>query len=302
MDLMPIRLSETHASTSTCQMCQRYCTLRSGQAGYCQTVVNHDGVLYSTIYGLIAEHGVDPIEKKPVRCYRPGTTVLSIASLGCNLRCDWCQNWEIAFVDAHRPVAGRRYTPDEVVTAARQAGCAGIAWTYNEPSIWVDFIADCARAARTAGLYTVLVTNGMFSKESLMLLAPLIDVYRADLKSFDDNLLRQHAHWANSRDIRSGIITMHQVGVHVELVTVVMPGFHDDDQIDRMAEWIASALDPEIPWHLTRFVPYARLTELPPTSPEQLVAAAERAYLAGLRRIYVGDWYESALYAPGYSL
>lgn len=299
LELMPIRLAAVQGAAVTCGMCQRYCTLRPEQAGFCRTVVNRNGALYSTIYGLIAEHGVDPIEKKPVRCYKPGTKVLSIGSFGCNLRCSWCQNWEIAFVDAQQPIAGRRYRPAEVVAAAQRAGCAGIAWTYNEPSIWVDFIVDCANEARAAGLYTVLVTNGMFSPESLALLAPLIDVYRADFKSLDDALLGQHAHLSSTAEIRHGITMMQQAGVHVELVTVVMPETHTGEHICRMAEWIVTTLGPETPWHLTRFVPYARLTTLPPTSPAALLEAGERAFAVGMRRVYLGDWYESVQYSPG---
>lgn len=280
-------------------MCRRYCAIRPGQAGFCRAVVNRNGALYSTIYGLVAEYGVDPIEKKPVRCYQPGTRVLSLGTFGCNLRCAWCQNWEIAFVDASQPIAAPRYAPNDVVAAAQAAGCAGIAWTYNEPSIWVDFIADCADAAHAAGLYTVLVTNGLFSPESLELLGPLIDVYRADLKSFDAALYRQHCQLTSGESVRDGIVAMRQAGCHVELVTVVMPTFITAGHMERMAEWIVETLGPATPWHLTRFVPYARLTSLPPTSVADLHQAGAIAHQAGMSRVYVGDWYESVLYTPG---
>jgi pyruvate formate lyase activating enzyme len=280
-------------------MCRRYCAIRPGQAGFCRTVINDGGVLYSTIYGLIAEHGADPIEKKPVRCYRPGTKVLSLGTFGCNLRCDWCQNWEIAFVDARAPITTPRYSAMDVVAAARASGCDGIAWTYNEPSIWVDFIADCATAAHAAGLYTVLVTNGLFSPESLAVLQPLIDVYRADLKSLDAELYRRHCSLSSGAAVRDGILTMHQAGVHIELVTVVMPTFVTGDHLARMADWITASLGPAIPWHLTRYVPYARLADLRPTTVEELRQAAVIAHAAGMTRVYVGDWYESVLYRPG---
>lgn len=294
--LQLLRLQQMAGSATVCTMCRRYCALQSGQVGFCRTVINMEGALYSTIYGLIAEHGVDPIEKKPVRCYQPGTRVLTVGSFGCNLRCDWCQNWEIAFVDASTPIPGRRYTPAEVVAAAQRAGCAGIAWSYNEPGIWVDFIADCAIQAHQAGLYTVLVTNGLLSQESLALLRGLIDVYRADFKSLDSELFRQHAHLPSSAAVLDSLLTMRQDGAHLELVTVVMPHFITDDHLQRMAAWIVAHLGAETPWHLTRFVPYARLTELPPTPVGALERAGALAAQAGLRRIFLGDWYEAAQY------
>lgn len=298
MDLRPLALVDTSGPTPICRMCQRYCTIPPDQSGFCHTVINQNGVLYSTIYGLIAEHGIDPIEKKPVRCYRPGTRVLSLGTFGCNLRCNWCQNWEIAFVDARKPVAAQRYAPADVIATALRAGCAGIAWTYNEPSIWVDYIADCAIAARAAGLYTALVTNGLFSAESIAVLQPLIDVYRVDFKSLDDRMYRDHCHLPAHQSILDNIVTMHRAGVHIELVTVVMPDYIADEHIARMAEWIRQQLGPATPWHLTRFTPYARLTSLPPTTPAALADAGAIAHAAGLRRVYIGDWYEAVLYAP----
>lgn len=293
--LHALDLATYSAEGTRCLMCQRYCRIGEGQSGYCKTVVNRGGILYSTIYGLIAEYGADPIEKKPVRCYRPGTKVLSLGSFGCNLRCAWCQNWEIAFVDAQVPPAGQRYSPADVVAAAQRAGCAGIAWTYNEPSVWVDFIADCARLAHESGLYTVLVTNGMFSSESLCLLAPLIDVYRADFKSLDQQIYQNFTHLSTNDPILSGIRFMHQAGVHVELVTVLMP-ILDAEHVARMASWIVEELGQDVPWHLPRFVPYAQLPNLAPTSARDLAQARVIAQTAGLKRVFVGDWYEIGTY------
>ncbi len=294
--LHPLQLQQRRDVGTTCTMCRRYCTLRPGQAGFCRTVVNRDGVLYSTIYGLVAEYGVDPIEKKPVRCFRPGTRVLTLGSFGCNLRCSWCQNWEIAFVDASTPIKARRYTPAEVIARAQQAGCAGIAWSYNEPGIWIDYIVACARLAHAAGLYTVMVTNGLLSPESLALLGGLIDVYRVDFKSLDDDLLRDHAHLASSKDICSNLIAIRDSGAHLELVTVVMPTFTTGDHLQRMAQWITDSLGVETPWHLTRFVPYAGLSDAPPTAPETLQWAGALASTAGLQRVFIGDWYEAVQY------
>ncbi|MBV9789070.1 MAG: radical SAM protein [Chloroflexi bacterium] len=254
--------------------------------------------MYSTIYGLIAEHGVDPIEKKPVRCYRPGTKVLSLGTFGCNLRCSWCQNWEIAYVDASAPIRARRYSPAEVVAIAQASGCDGIAWTYNEPSIWVDFIADCAEAAHAAGLYTALISNGLFSPDAIHALHPLIDVYRADFKSLDAAMYREQGHLSSHQGVLDNIIAMHRAGVHVELVTVVMPTYITGEHLARMADWIIRELDVMTPWHLTRFVPYAQLTHLPPTPRAALDEAGAIAAAAGLRRVFIGDWYESTQHEP----
>ncbi|NTW01174.1 MAG: radical SAM protein, partial [Oscillochloris sp.] len=187
-------------------------------------------------------------------------------------------------------------TPHEIIAAAQHSGCQGIAWTYNEPGIWTDFIADFAVVARSVNIYTVLVTNGFLSPECLQLLVPLVDVFRVDLKSLDPQLYQDYAHLKENSPILEAIIHLHRAGAHIELVTVLMPTIIDADHLQRMATWITNELTPDVPWHLTRFVPYARLSNHLPTSHELLSYAEAITHAVGLTRVFVGDWYELEMY------
>ncbi len=178
-----------------CNICQRRCRIPDGAVGYCRTKINYRGVLYCTIYGVVSSAAADPIEKKPVFHYKPASRCYSVGSLGCNFRCVFCQNWEIAYADAveSAEVCRSGVTPQTLVRLATANDCQGVAWTYNEPSIWLNYTLDCAKLCKSNGLYTVYVTNGYATPEQIEEIGPYLDVYRLDIKSMDDAFYKDTA-------------------------------------------------------------------------------------------------------------
>lgn len=293
MRALPAGLWSAQGRALRCLACARRCLLHRGATGYCTAIANRDGVLYSTAYGVVSEVSVTPIENRPVYHYRPGSRVLSLGGLGCNLRCQFCQNWEVAFRDA-RSGGGLRapnLLPERAVELAREQGCAGLAWTFNEPSIAPVYTRDCARLARAAGLYTVFVTNGMLTHEALNLLGPSIDVYRVDVKSLDAAFYRRVAATARIADILPiAARAQQEFGLHVEAVTNLMPGCNDSDEhLTRLAGRLVDQLGVLTPWHLTTYVPYAHMTDVPPTPAQTLQRARAIGLRAGLRFVYTDD-------------
>jgi pyruvate formate lyase activating enzyme len=276
-----------------CLACARRCLLQRGATGYCTAIVNLDDALYSTAYGVVSEASVTPIENRPVYHYRPGSRVLSLGGLGCNLRCLFCQNWEVAFRDARTGggLDAPNLLPERAVEVALEQGCDGLAWTFNEPSIAPMYTLDCARLARAAGLYTVFVTNGMLTSEALDLLGPYIDVYRVDIKSLEPAFYQRVAGTARIADIFPVAVRAQQeFGIHVEAVTNLMPGCNDSDEhLSRLAERLVTRLGVSTPWHLTTYVPYAHMTDVLPTPPETLQRARAIGLRAGLRFVYTDN-------------
>jgi pyruvate formate lyase activating enzyme len=255
-----------------CNICQWRCRIPRGGVGHCKTVVNHEGTLYTTIYGVISSAGADPIEKKPVFHYKPGSLCFSVGTLGCNFRCVFCQNWEIAYADAVTSGgAGCRtgFTPADLVRAARQGKCEGVSWTYNEPAIWLNYTLDCARICKDEGLYTVYVTNGYATPEGLDLIGPYLDVYRVDIKSMEDRFYRELVNAPSPAGVLDVAVRAKQKwGMHIECVTNIIPGWNDsEDNLTKTARWIADSLGDTTPWHVTRFFPYGELSHIPPTPP-----------------------------------
>lgn len=276
-----------------CLACARQCLLHEDSIGYCTAVANQRGILYSTAYGVIGEASVTPIENRPVYHYRPGTRTLCLGGLGCNLRCAFCQNWEIAFRDARHGgnLAEPNLLPEKAIDLALEQRCEGLAWTFNEPSISPMYTLDCARLAHEAGLYTVFVTNGMMTQEALSLLGPHLDVYRVDMKSLDADFYRRVANTARVTDILPVAQRAQQeFNIHVEVVTNLMPSLNDSDEhLTRLADVIVTQLGHDTPWHLTTYVPYAHMTYIAPTPPETLARARMIAMQAGLRFVYTDD-------------
>lgn len=276
-----------------CHICQRRCNIPSGKAGYCMTKINIGGVLYTTIYGVVSSAAADPIEKKPVFHYKPGSLCYSVGSLGCNFRCVFCQNWQIAFADAVQPSGMCQYnfSPQDLIISAQEMGCEGVAWTYNEPGIWLNYTLDSAKLAKAAGLYTVYVTNGYATEEHLDTIGPYLDVYRVDIKSMSDDFYRQLIKVPSA----GGILEIAKRakakwGMHLECVTNVIPTWNDSDENLRgTARWIVENLGDLTPWHITRFFPYAKLQDVPPTPPATLLRAAEIGREEGLKFVYLGN-------------
>lgn len=281
------------AATLRCLACQRGCTLRVGQVGFCRAIAHWGETLYSTAYGVIAEASVTPIENKPIFHYRPGTRVLSLGGLGCNLRCPFCQNFEVAFKDAS--AGGGQPTPnllpEQAVALALEQGCQGLAWTFNEPSMMPVYTLDCMRLAREAGLYSVYVTNGLSTHQALDLIGPWLNVYRVDVKSVDNEFYRRLTGSSPARHILEIAQRIaREFGVHVEVVTNLMPGWNSsDDHLRRLADAVVAALGPTVPWHVTTYVPYAFMRDVAPTPPDMLARAKALGQLAGLRFVYTDN-------------
>ncbi len=277
-----------------CFTCQHRCTVSPGKWGFCQTRVNKNGKLYSVIYGIVSSINVDPIEKKPVFHYQPGSTCLSLGTYGCNFRCKFCQNWQISHVNGSSLNLDQEkmLSPEEAVKMAKNAGAQGIAWTYNEPTIWLEYSLDCAKLAKKAGLYTCWVTNGYATKEAIDTIAPYLDIYRVDLKSFDDRLYQKLIGVPQAKGVFEVTKYIHDKypQIHIECVTNVVPTWNDSDEnLKKIAKWIVKNLSKKTPWHVTRFFPHAQLTNVPPTPPQTLLKAREIGIKAGLEFVYVGN-------------
>jgi pyruvate formate lyase activating enzyme len=275
-----------------CHVCPRLCRIAPGKSGVCRARVNKDGKLYAITYGRVCSVAADPIEKKPLYHFFPGTTVLSLGSVGCNFACRHCQNWQIAHADPAEATRDLRDLPirNLSVLAANNA-CQGVAWTYNEPTIWLEYILDGAQAAHEHGLYTVMVTNGYITEEALAVLAPHIDAYRVDVKGFSDAQYKELCRIPEVLPVlESAERAKTEYGCHVEIVTNVIPTFNDDDATLRgIADWMDERLGPDTPWHVTRFMPHLEFAHLPPTPIATLEHAVSIGRDAGLQFVYLGN-------------
>lgn len=295
--LVPTRLQERLADGKTrCGLCLWRCGLKHGQRGFCQAHVNRNGVLYNLSYGILSAVDIGPIEHKPIRHFRPGTRVMSVGSYGCSFRCGGCHNLEISWgVSALDELARGRstaayVTPQELVAAAGRHGVDGIAFTYSEPAVWLEYVLDVAEVARAAGLYTVYVSNSFVTGEALALMASSVDVLCSDIKSMDDAFYREICQAARVEQILGAIETAQRRGIHVETRTNIIPGKNDDPaMLARIAEWIRDHLGADSPWHLTRFFPAYKLSHVPATPPATLWRAHDAARAAGLTNVYVYD-------------
>jgi pyruvate formate lyase activating enzyme len=273
-----------------CVACAHRCVLRPGRIGICGVRQNRGGWLYTLVYGEIVAAKAEPIEKKPFFHFMPGSYAYSIATRGCNFHCAFCQNWEMS--QAHREglvPESRNVTPDEVVEEAVAAGVRTLAYTYVEPTVFIEFALDSMVRARAAGLRNVFVTNGYETPEAIELVAPYLDAANVDLKAANEQFYHRvcGAQW---EPVRDSIVEMHRRGIWLELTTLIVPGLNDDPRdLLAMAEWIATAVGPETPWHLTRFQPAYRMADLQPTPAATLVQAAEVAREVGLRHVYIGN-------------
>jgi pyruvate formate lyase activating enzyme len=253
---------------------------------------NDGGALVNLNYARVSSLAVDPIEKKPLYHFHPGTTVFSLGSWGCNFHCRGCQNWGIACPNDDAGLQmSREILPAQAVAMAQNSGCAGIAWTYNEPSIWLEYTLESAKLAKAKGLYTAYVTNGYASEEQLDAIGPYLDAWRVDIKGFNDET------YARIGKIHhfEGILAVAERAkvkwhMHVEVVTNVIPGVNDDDaQIAGIADWIARKLGKDTPWHITRFHPHREMRDYPATPLETLEHAYEHGKAAGLQFVYLGN-------------
>jgi len=273
-----------------CSLCAHRCRIPEDGWGFCSVRRNREGRLYTAVYGrLIASH-VDPIEKKPLYHFLSGSLTYSIATMGCNFRCGFCQNWQISQAAGKEEeiLGGRRASPDEVVRAARQASCRSIAYTYTEPTIFFEFAYDTARKAAGEGLKNLFITNGYMTAKALQLIRPCLDAANVDLKSFRDEYYRRVC-GARLRPVLDTIRRMKEKGIWVEITTLVVPGENDSrEELEDIARFIAG-LDRGIPWHVSRFFPMYQYDDASPTPERTMRMAQEIGREAGLEHVHLGN-------------
>lgn len=273
-----------------CLLCPHDCRIPPDGHGVCGVRQNRDGTLVALTYGMVSSVAVDPIEKKPVFHFRPGTKALSLGSVGCTMKCSHCQNWQISRATPSDGIT-EEMPPSDVIGLAESHGCQGVAFTYNEPVIWIEYVIDVARACREAGLYTVMVTNGYITPAGLDALGGLIDVWRVDVKAFDDRVYRSLCKVPSVQPVLDmAARAKNAMGMHVEVVTNVIPTINDDeDTLLGIATWIFDELGPDTPWHITRFFPYLELAHLPATPLATLRRAYDIGRDRGLHFVYLGN-------------
>jgi pyruvate formate lyase activating enzyme len=275
--------------TVHCFLCSHHCRIAPGEAGLCGVRENKDGILYTLVYGRPVSIEVDPIEKKPLFHFFPGTRTLSLATVGCNFTCSFCQNADISQMPRdHGRVVGRLLTPRQVVEEALNSGCASISYTYTEPTIFYEYARDCARLASVSGLKNVFVTNGYMTAKTLADIDGHLHAANVDLKSFSDDFYRTLV-GARLKPVLDSIRRLHAMGVWVEVTTLLIPGHNDgEDELRALASFLGS-LSPDMPWHVSRFSPAYRLMDVPPTPVASLERALRVGREAGLRYVYAGN-------------
>ncbi len=274
-----------------CYLCPRHCHIGEGQAGFCFIRANHGGKLYSLGYAHPAALQIDPIEKKPLNHFLPGTRVFSMGTAGCNMGCFFCQNWGISKSKADQ-AASTYVPPEDVVTLAMRYGCPSIAFTYNEPTIWGEYVIDICHAAKEAGIKTVMVSNGYITREAFHDIYDHIDAANIDLKAFTENFYGKITltHLQPVLDTLKWL--KNETDVWFEITNLIIPTLNDAPSETRaLAEWVLEHLGPDVPLHFTAFHPDFKLRDKPPTPPETLHAARATALEVGLHYVYEGNIY-----------
>ncbi|WP_461866962.1 AmmeMemoRadiSam system radical SAM enzyme [Thermococcus sp.] len=281
-------------STVRCRLCPLNCIISEGKRGSCRIRKNIRGKLYTLNYGLVSSIASDPVEKKPLFHFWPGSCALSIGTVGCNMHCKHCQNWEISQADEKFPYL-QKATPESIVAIAKRYGCESIAYTYNEPTIWYEFVLDTAKLAREKGINNILVTNGYINEEPFRKLAPYIDAMNIDIKAFDDKFYMKIAGVPGGEPSRKiAEIAKKEFGIHVELTYLIIPTLNDrDEEFRTFARWVVGELGDDTPVHFSRFFPHYKLVSLPPTPMETVERAYRIAKEEGLKFVYIGN-------APGH--
>jgi pyruvate formate lyase activating enzyme len=273
-----------------CNLCSHRCSrIANSKRGICGVRENQNGKLYSLVYGKIVAQNIDPIEKKPLFHFLPGSLAYSIGTVGCNFRCGNCQNYTLSQSPKEgNLIVGENTSPEEIVAAAKRYDCPSIAYTYSEPTIFFEYAFDTAKLAQKAGIKNVFVTNGYITEEALRLISPYLDAANVDLKSFSESFYRENC-GAQLQPVLDSIKLYKALGIWTEITTLVIPTLNDSDEELREIASFIKDLGEETPWHLSRFYPLYRLTGLPPTPISTLQKASEIGKEAGLRYVYQGN-------------
>lgn len=274
--------------TVRCIICPRMCVIKPGERGFCSTKENRDGRLISLTYGDLSATAVDPIEKKPLAHFYPGSLALSVSSVSCSFTCPWCQNWHLATAKPGETPT-KYVSPQEVVAMAKRQECTSISYTYNEPLINLDYVEDLSRLARKKNIKNALVTNGYISLQALSRVADVIDAANVDWKAFNEPFYRKYCS-ADLQSVLDATVEMKRQGVHVEVTFLIIPEINDsEDETRKMARFLVDELGPDTPLHLSRFFPHYKFNHIPTTPVTTLVNARQIAMEEGVRYVYVGN-------------
>jgi pyruvate formate lyase activating enzyme len=277
----------TEKSKVLCELCPHLCKIADGKRGICGVRENRDGKLYTLIYGKATSITPDPIEKKPLFHFHPGTDVLSFGTVGCNMKCAHCQNWSISQVK-YEDISLRDLDAQDIPALTRRHRCKGIAWTYNEPIIWFEFALDGCKVAKKSDLYTVFVSNGFIEREPLKMISPYLDAMNIDVKAFNEEHYKKVCK-ARLSPVLDTVKNAKEFGIFVELTYLIVPSQNDsEEEIEAFCEW-ASGIDREIPLHFSRFHPDYKMTSIQPTPMETMEKAYELAKENGMKYAYLGN-------------
>lgn len=271
-----------------CLLCPHHCRIREGGRGACHSRECRDGKLYALSYGKPCALAIDPVEKKPLNHFMPGTHCLSLSCTGCNLSCRWCQNSDISQVKPEEADSAE-WLPEEIVDACLRRGLPSIAYTYTEPFTWWEYMFDIAVLAHKMGLKNILVSAGFVEREPIQELLPYLDAANIDIKAMDDTFYRKCC-GASLAPVLENIITLHTAGVHVEITNLLVTGLNDSgEQITDLCRWMAENGLKDVPLHFSRFFPHYRLTDIGPTPKPTLLQARDIAHTLGIKTVYLGN-------------
>lgn len=269
-----------------CVLCPRKCVISEEKTGFCGVRKNLGGTLRSLVYGKPCAVNIDPIEKKPLYHFRPGTVCLSLGTVGCNLDCSFCQNWDISHP---KTIFGESLPPERVIEFCKQHNLPGIAYTYNEPTIWIEFALDTMKLAKKEGLYNVWVSNGYTNSEPAKKISKYLDAINVDLKG-DVKFYKRLCGIPNEEPVKKALLIYKKAGVHIEVTNLLIPGFNDKpEQTKALVLWVAENLGKGTPLHFSRFFPHFRMRETPITPMETLKKAEEIAKKHGIKHVHLGN-------------
>lgn len=291
MNLHPAKFWEAIGEDKVrCNLCRFHCLIAPGRRGRCGVRENHAGELFTLVYGQAVAENIDPIEKKPLYHFHPGSRSLSIATVGCNFRCLHCQNSQISqWPHEHSGIPGTQLSPEEVVRHALESGSTSIAYTYTEPTIYFEYAFDTAVKARQAGINNVFVTNGYTTTAALEAIAPYLDAANVDLKGFSSKAYREVT-GASLEGVLDCLRDYRRLGIWLEVTTLVIPGHNDStDELRELAAFVAGELGRDVPWHISAFYPTYKMLDRPPTPAATLYQARDIGHQAGLEYVYLGN-------------